>query len=221
MKTKVLVLGSQTKVNIDFNGKAIEQVESYKYLGNIVNTVHSYKADAFSKNYEYKFKRTKQEGHVQYLKTLKIVGTAPSSETNTPIWESCASYPAVRQRCLGCKCIYWYDNWQAFLPLYALCSNVKSTTSNAIVVGECGQMPPITCCQINALSYLKILQDLPDTKIVKQVFNELNRLHLCGVRTWVTEACELAEKYGIDIDSSNQNFKKHCKLVISDWYTRN
>ena len=99
--------------------------------------------------------------------------------------------------------------------------NVKSTTSNAIVVGECGQMPPITCCQINALSYLKIPQDLPDTKIVKQVFNELNRLHLCGVRTWVTKACELAEKYGIDIDSSNQNFRKHCKLVTSDWYKCN
>ena len=53
LKTKVLVFGSQTKVNIDFNGKTIEQVERYKYLGNIVNTVHSYKADAFSKNYEY------------------------------------------------------------------------------------------------------------------------------------------------------------------------
>ena len=53
LKTKVLVFGSQTKVNIDFNGKAIEQVESYKYLGNIVNAMHSYKADAFSKNYEY------------------------------------------------------------------------------------------------------------------------------------------------------------------------
>ena len=53
LKTKVLVFGSQTKVNIDFNGKTIEQVESYKYLGNIVNTVHSYKAEAFSKNYEY------------------------------------------------------------------------------------------------------------------------------------------------------------------------
>ena len=29
------------------------------------------------------------------------------------------------------------------------------------------------------------------------------------------------KKIGIDIDSSNQNFKKHCKLVISDWYKRN
>ena len=66
-----------------------------------------------------------------------------------------------------------------------------------------------------------IWKDLPDTKIVKQVFDELNRLHLCGVRTWITEAYELAEKYGIDIDSSNQNFKKHCKLVISDWCKRN
>ena len=41
LKTKVLVFGSQMKVYIDFNGKTIEQVESYKYLGNIVNTVHS------------------------------------------------------------------------------------------------------------------------------------------------------------------------------------
>ena len=41
------------------------------------------------------------------------------------------------------------------------------------------------------------------------------------MRTWVTKACKFAEKYGIDIDSSNQNFKKHCKLVISDWYKRN
>ena len=49
LKTQVLVFGSQTKVNIDFNGKTIEQVQSYKYLGNIVNTVHSYKADAFFK----------------------------------------------------------------------------------------------------------------------------------------------------------------------------
>ena len=99
--------------------------------------------------------------------------------------------------------------------------NVKSTTSNVIVIGERGQMPPSIYCHINALSYLERLQDLPDTKIVKQVFNYLNRLRLCGVRKWVTKACELAEKYGIDIDSSNQNFKKHCKLVISDWYKRN
>ena len=99
--------------------------------------------------------------------------------------------------------------------------NVKSTASNVIVVGECGQMPPSLYCHMNTLSYLKRLQDLPDTKIVKQVFNELNRLHLYGVKTWVTKACELAEKYGIDIVSSNQNFKKHCKLVILDWHKRN
>ena len=95
--------------------------------------------------------------------------------------------------------------------------NVKPTTSNVIVVGECGQMPPSIYCHID----LKRLQDLPDTKIVKQVFNELNRLHRYGVRTWVTKACQLADKYGIDIDSSNKNYKKHCKLVISDWYKRN
>ena len=48
LKTKVIVFRTRTKVNIDFNGKPIEQVESYKYRGNIVDTVHSYKAEVFS-----------------------------------------------------------------------------------------------------------------------------------------------------------------------------
>ena len=77
--------------------------------------------------------------------------------------------------------------------------HVKATTSNVIVIGESGQMPPSVYCHINALCYLKRLHDLPDTKIVKQVYNELNRLHQCGVKTWVTKVSELAEQYQVDI----------------------
>ena len=220
LKTKVLVFGSQTKVNIDFNGKTIEQVESYKYLGNIVNTVHSYKADAFSKNYEY-LSGQSRKAMFSIKKRLKLLGPLPP-QIQIHLFEN-----LVRPILL-----YGSDVWGVNVSIdttidklfyhYMRCVlNVKSTTSNVIVVGECGQMPPSIYCHINALSYLKILQDLPDTKIVKHVFNKLNRLHRCGVRTWVTKACELADKYGIDIDSSNQNFKKHCKLVISDWYKRN
>ena len=50
LKTKVLVFGSQLKANVHFNGKPIEQVENYKYLGNILTTVQSHKGDIFSKN---------------------------------------------------------------------------------------------------------------------------------------------------------------------------
>ena len=118
------VFGTQTKVDIDFNGNAIEQVESYKYLGNIMNTVHSYKADVVSKNYEY-LSGQSRKAMFSIKKTLKSIGSAPSSDTNARIRESCASYPVVRQRCLGCKCVYWYDKWRAILPLYALCSKCE------------------------------------------------------------------------------------------------
>ena len=95
---------------------------------------------------------------------------------------------------------------------------IKATTSNVIVIGESGQMPPSVYCHINALCYLKRLHDLPDTKIVKEVYNELNRLHQCGVKTWVTKVCELAEQYHVDISSNIQNFKKYCKMTVSNCY---
>ena len=41
LKTKVLVFCSQLKANVYFNGKHIEQVENYKYLGNILTTISS------------------------------------------------------------------------------------------------------------------------------------------------------------------------------------
>ena len=96
--------------------------------------------------------------------------------------------------------------------------HVKSTTSNVIVVGECGQLPPSVYCHINALCYLKRFSDLPDTKIAKQVYNELGNLHQCGVKTWVTKARELAEQYEVDISSNIHNFKKYCKITISNCY---
>ena len=198
LKTKVLVFGSRTNVSIDFNGKTIEQVESYKYLGNTVNTVHSYKADAFSKNYEY-LSGQSRKGMFSIKKRLKSLGPLPP-QIQIHLFEN-----LVRPILL-----YGSDTWgvnasidttidKLFYHCMRCVLNVKSTTSNVIVVGECGQMPPSIYCHIIALPYLKRLQDLPDTKIVIQVFNELNRLHLCGVRTWVTKACDLAEKYGIYI----------------------
>ena len=76
LKTKVLVIGSQTKVYIDFNGKIIKQVESYNSLGNIVNTEHSYKADAFSKNYEY-LSGQSRKAMFSIKKRLKSLGSLP------------------------------------------------------------------------------------------------------------------------------------------------
>ena len=102
----------------------------------------------------------------------------------------------------------WGVNVSANTPIdklffYYVCCvlHVKSTTSKVIVVGECGQLPPSVYCHINALCYQKRLSDLPETKIAKQVYNKLDKLHQCGVKTWVTKARELNEQYKVDISS--------------------
>ena len=38
------------------------------------------------------------------------------------------------------------------------------------------------------------------------------------MKTWVTKACELAEQYQADISSNIQNFKKYCKMTVSNCY---
>ena len=80
--------------------------------------------------------------------------------------------------------------------------HAKATMSNTIVVGEWGQLPPSIYGHINASSYFKMLKNLIQSKVVKQVFDELNKFHSCRVRTWVMKACELAGKYDIDMQSN-------------------
>ena len=220
LKTKVLVFGTRVKTNVHFNGKHIEQVEKYKYLGNILNPVYSCKGDVFSKNYEYLIVQSRK-AMFSIKKRLKSVGPLPP-RILIHLFEN-----LVRPILLYGSDV-WGVNVSENMPIdklffyYMRCVlHVKSTTSNVIVIGECGQLPPSIHCHINVLCYFNRLRHLPDSKIVKQVFDELDRLHACGVKTWVTKAYELAERYECDIVSNNPNFNKYCKLTISNHYKEN
>ena len=52
-KTKVMNFGKKCCSNVYFNGKRIEQVTEYKYLGNIIRAVQTDRQDVFSSNYTY------------------------------------------------------------------------------------------------------------------------------------------------------------------------
>ena len=53
LKTKVMVFGSNDKYEISFNGSLIKQVDKYKFLGVIFQTVHKAECDPFVLNYDY------------------------------------------------------------------------------------------------------------------------------------------------------------------------
>ena len=99
---------------------------------------------------------------------------------------------------------------------------VKSTTSNVIVVGESGQIPPSVYSHINVLCYLERLQHLKPDMLVKQVYLDLLRLHNCGHNTWVTSVFELAQGYNLAIGIDDYDrFKKNCRLVLTSCFKIN
>ena len=58
--------------------------------------------------------------------------------------------------------------------------NVKATSSNIIVHEEYGMIPPNVQCAISVLGFIKGLHHMPANNLVKQLYDELNRLHSGG-----------------------------------------
>ena len=101
--------------------------------------------------------------------------------------------------------------------LYGVPLGVKAITSNLMVLGESGQIPPNVFSHINVICYLKRLHHLPSRMIVTQMYVDLCRLHECGFVTWVTKAQEVMQYYGIQLDEQCPTvFKKYCKQTVND-----
>jgi len=213
--------GKSTNINVEFNGKTIEQVSSYKYLGNIIGSVTSARGDIFRDNYEYLYNQG-QKAIFAMKSKLRHMGPLPPRVMfylfdslvkpillyGSDIWgHNCKAQQTMD------KLFHWF---------LRCILHVKSTTSNIIVEGESGQMPPSVYAQINVMCYLERMQSMKSNSIAKQVYNELHRLHECGHITWVTRAYELAENYKIKIgnDENFETFKQNCKLVITNCYEK-
>ena len=111
---------------------------------------------------------------------------------------------------------------------FARCTlNVKATTCNAIVYGECGRYPLSVFCHINVSCYLHRLLTMPGERIVKSVFHTLDTLRGHGFTTWVTKAYDLAQIYDIDMNAcaalTAKQFKSLCtertkSVIFENWH---
>ena len=61
---------------------------------------------------------------------------------------------------------------------------------------------------------------MPDNSIVRQIYNELFKLHQMGFVTWLARVCELVEIYSINIDDSPAKFKSEWKRSVFGKFTR-
>ena len=141
-KSQVMCFGKQTELNVYFHGKKIEQVSTYKYLGNIVKCISTKQQNIFSENYQYLCDQARKASFGVRGKT-RTIGILPPpvmfyifdsliksiTTYGSDVWGACSS---------GVKSL---DN--VFLNQIRYVLQVKATTSNTIVYGECGRLPPV------------------------------------------------------------------------------
>ena len=95
---------------------------------------------------------------------------------------------------------------------------VKATTSHFIVIGECGQFPPSVSCHISLLSFFNRLYHMPNSQLVKQVYNQLFHLQEQGFSNWITSVLDLSKIYNIDVTSVNRCFRNVSKFKVKEYF---
>ena len=100
--------------------------------------------------------------------------------------------------CHQTQIVIIYD--KVFLWFLKCILKVKISTSNDIILGEFGAVPPSIQSHINVLTFYRRLAEMPGNTIIKQVFTALHNLHNQGFRTWVSKVREIAQQYGCGFD---------------------
>ena len=222
IKTKCMGFGNCEPFSVKFGENEIEQVTSYKYLGNIARFTKMANQDIFSQNYHYLCDQARK-AIFSMSKKLSRLGRLPPS-IMFYLFDSMIK-PILT---------YGSDVWginkagreavdKVFLHFVRCTLGVKATTSNYIVYGESGTVPPSVYCTISALSFANRLHCMNPNRIVKQVYDELSNLDNLGYSTWVTKINKLANTYLVNFGIEQKLFKIKCKesvigKFIDDWH---
>ena len=161
IKTKCMVIGSKGNgaINLTFNNNEIEQVPQYKCLGVIVRSLRKNNEDMFANIYPYLCDQGRKAlfGILHRLRSITPIPPKVMFKLFNTIVKPILSY--------GCD--VWGHNKngtsmvdKVMLRFCRCILNVKATTSNIIVYGECGILPPsiyTAMCLLCAISIVFII----------------------------------------------------------------
>lgn len=180
-------------------------------MGNIFTEIKIPKGDILFNTYDYLIAKARGSMFATKRKLRKIVNLPPRIDTYV--------FQAVAEPILLYGCDVWGTSNKGTSSIDKLCLwylrsvlKVKSSTSNTIVWGELGYIPPSIKCHHRLFCYYMRLKTLPDSMLVKKAFNDMLRLHEQGFTTWVTKVHAHALVYGLDLEAQNvSTFKIMCK----------
>ena len=214
IKTKFTVFGNIKNVKLFFNGKPIEEVPSYKYLGNLFASTKTSKGDIFSENYQYLYDKAQKNIFALFTKTKEMSPLSPKLRIflfdslirpvltyGSGVWGT-----NKKGRDIMDKLHLWYMR---------IVIGVKHNSNILATLGECGSLPPSINILTNLFGYFIRLQNMSPTSLPHQAFKESKRLHDVGFNTWYSDVKRLAEEFEVDLNTMN---KDSLKLHLSSMY---
>ena len=221
VKTKFMVFGRVNTENLCFNGKPIEEVSTYKYLGNVISKIQNPGQDIFKENYSH-LSNQARKAMFGLKKKIQMIGQIPPhmmfelfEKMITPILSYGSDIWGLNQ--CGTEALD-----KVFLYFVRCVLQIKGTTSNVITLGECGRVPPSVSCRASTICFMNRVSSMPDTTLVKQVLNSLMNLHDQGFKTWVSPVFKVMRELDINPSSDKNAFNKKCKQTLienfkTDW----
>ena len=195
-KTKIMVFNLPRSIPMQYkflyNGKEIDIVNDYKYVGiffssdkNMYKKAREYLAQQANKAiYAVRQLPTGIFSELTPKLKLKIFDTQilPILEYGSEIWSN------------GRK-INILEIVQVKYLKHML--GVKPQTSTLAVYGETGRFPLVLRQQLNQVKYWCRIMGMEQSNPVKCVYDEILKLHLCGFNTWCSHVENTLTRYGL------------------------
>ena len=186
IKTKCMAYNAKQPLIIHFNNTAVSQVRVYKQLGLVLRETQSSNQDVFKDAYPYLCQQAR--------KALFALKRKYSSLGSVPPNIMFESFDTLIKPIL----LYGSDIWgnningqscidRVFFQFMRYVLHVKPSTSNFIVIGECGKYPPSVYCKISVMCFLDRIHHMKSHRIPKQVYDEMVHLGAHGFNNWKTK----------------------------------
>jgi hypothetical protein len=223
-KTKILIFSShkfnKNNVNFSYNGRELEIVEDFSYLGVLFN-------------FNGKFYKAKKRIVEQARKAMFSV-VKKSRKLNLPVSIQLHLFNSMVVPILLYGCEVWgIENLQILeqfqLRFCKLILNLKASTPNCMIYGETGQMPLELQIKSRVLCYWARLINSKDDKISNVLYRTILSLHVSNsiVSPWISYVSNTLNELGLSYYFESQHvdnfshFKNIVKCRLKDQFLQN
>ena len=193
-KSKIIVFRKggylSVKEKWTYNGNALEVVNSYKSLGLIFSTRHSFTSAI--KDLSLRAKKST----IEILSTLRKIG-CNSAEVFFKLFDA----QVVSKLMYGAE-IWGYKNFDQIEKVHLFACkrflHVQNKTPNDVVYGELGRVPLWITASIKCIKFWFRLLKQSESMYSKKAYNMLVLMHQKGYVNWVTHVKEILCTYGFE-----------------------